>query len=87
MKSVYVDDVLHQKLKNLAREHHQTLIALLNRFAQEGIERMEKNRRRPRSAGQDLVGMFGRRGHQEREIEQGYAESRYQGGGERDGRF
>lgn len=87
MKSVYVDDALHQKLKRLAGEHGQTLIALLNRFVQDGVERMEKGRRHPQPAGQDPVGMFGARGHREVEIEKAYGDSRYQNLGERDDRF
>lgn len=87
MKSVYVDDILHQKLKRLARESEQTLISLLNRFVQEGIERMEKNRHRPRLAARDPVGMFGTGDRKEIEIEKEYGDSRYQGAGERDDRF
>lgn len=87
MKSVYVDDTLHQRLKRLAHENRQTLISLLNRFVQEGIERTEKSRRRPRLAVRDPVGMFGTRGRREREIEQAYGANRYQGAGEGDDRF
>lgn len=42
MKSVYVDDTLHRKLKRLAQESQQTLRSLLNRLVQEGIQQMEK---------------------------------------------
>jgi hypothetical protein len=87
MKSVYVDDTLHQKLKRLAHEHGQTLISLLNRFVQEGIERTEQSRRRLRSAVRDPVGMFGTGSQREREIEQAYGANRYEGVGERDDRF
>jgi len=87
MKSVYVDDTLHQKLKELAHENGQTLISLLNRFVQEGIKRTEQNRRHPRPAVQDPVGMFGIRGRREIEIEQTYEAKRYQGAGEGDDRF
>jgi hypothetical protein len=87
MKSVYVDDILHQKLKRLAHEHGQTLISLLNRFVQEGIERTEQGRRRPRPAVRDPVGMFGTGSQREREIEQAYGANRYQGLEERDDRF
>mgnify|MGYP001491850300 CR=1 FL=1 len=41
MKSVYVDDVRHHKLKKLAMENQQTLISLLNRLVQEGVKRIE----------------------------------------------
>lgn len=87
MKSVYVNDTLHQKLKKLAQENGQTLIALLNRLVQEGIEQMEKNRCRPRPAVRDPVGMFGTGGRKEIEIEEAYGSSRYQGVGEGDDRF
>ena len=87
MKSVYVDDTLHQKLKRLAHEHGQTLISLLNRFVQEGLERAERSRRRPRPAGRDPVGMFGTESRKEREIEQAYGAHRYQSVEERDDRF
>jgi hypothetical protein len=87
MKSVYVDDTLHQKLKRLAHEHGQTLISLLNRFVQEGIERTEQSRRRPQPAVRDPVGMFGIRGRREIEVERAYGANRYQDAGERDDRF
>jgi hypothetical protein len=87
MKSVYVDDVLHQKLKSLAVEKQQTLMALLNRLVQEGIERLEKTRRRPRAAVRDPVGMFGTKSQKKIEIEKKYGDDRYQGIGEEDDRF
>jgi hypothetical protein len=87
MKSVYVDDVLHQKLKRLAHEHGQTLISLLNRLVREGIERTERGRRRLRPAVRDPIGMFGTQSRREREVEQAYGDSRYQGAAERDDRF
>ena len=87
MKSVYVDETLHKKLKRLAHERGQTLISLLNRLVQEGIERTERGRRRLRPTVRDPVGMFGTRGRKERAIEQAYGDNRYQGAGERDGRF
>ena len=37
MKSVYVDDILHQKLKRLARENGQTLLALLHHPVQDPV--------------------------------------------------
>ena len=87
MKSVYVDDVLHQKLKRLARENGQTLLALLHRLVQEGIERMEHNRSQPRPPVQDPVGMFGVASRRVPEIENAYGGERYQGVGEGDERF
>jgi hypothetical protein len=87
MKSVYVDDILHRKLKKLAQENGQTLLSLLNTFVQEGIERMEKNRYHPRLPVLDPVGMFGTADKQQKDIETTYGEDRYQGVGEADGRF
>jgi len=87
MKSVYVDDVLHQKLKRLAVEKQQTLLALLNQLIQEGIERLEKTRRRPRVGTRDPVGMFGTKSQKKVEIEKEYGANRYQGAGEEDERF
>jgi len=87
MKSVYVDDVLHQKLKRLAVEKQQTLMALLNRLVQEGIARLEKTRRRPQTAARDPVGMFGTKRQKKVEIEKAYGDSRYQGIGEEGDRF
>lgn len=59
MKSVYVDDTLHRKLKRLAQENRQTLLSLLNRLVREGIEQMEKKKRVARTTGRDPIGMFG----------------------------
>ena len=87
MKSVYVDDVLHQKLKKLAQENGQTLLSLLNRLVQEGIERMETNRYHPRAQTPDPVGMFGTPIRRQEEIETAYGSDRYQGVGEADDRF
>ena len=90
MKSVYVDDTLHRKLKRLAQENRQTLLALLNRLVQEGIEQMEKKKLGARTTGRDPIGMFGvGRKSKKRAVavEDVYAESRYQGAGARDGRF
>jgi hypothetical protein len=87
MKSVYVDDVLHQKLKRLAVEKQQTLLTLLNQLVQEGIERLEKTRRRPRGGARDPVGLFGTKSQKKVEIEKEYSASRYQGVGEEDDRF
>lgn len=87
MKSVYVDDALHQKLKKLARENGQTLLSLLNRLVQEGIERMEKNRNHSRPSTPDPVGMFGTTSRRVEEIETAYGSDRYQGVGEGDDRF
>jgi hypothetical protein len=87
MKSVYVDDVLHQKLKRLAVEKQQTLLALLNQLVQEGIERLEKTRRRPRGGARDPVGMFGTTSKKKIEIEKRYGDNRYQGVGEESERF
>ena len=42
MKSVYVDDVRHHKLKKLVVENQRTLVSLLNRLVQEGVRRIEK---------------------------------------------
>jgi hypothetical protein len=79
MKSVYVDDVLHQKLKRLAVEKQQTLLALLNQLVREGIERLEKTRRHPRGGARDPVGMFGEKSKKKVEIEKRYGANRYQG--------
>lgn len=90
MKSVYVDDTLHRKLKRLAQENQQTLLSLLNRLVREGIEQMEKKKLGMRTTGRDPIGMFGvgRKGKKRVvEVEDASAESRYQGVGERDGRF
>lgn len=87
MKSVYVDDAIHQKLKQLAQENGQTLLSLLNRLVQEGIERMEKNRYHARTRTPDPVGMFGTAGRQQEEIETAYGSDRYQGVGEADERL
>ena len=91
MKSVYVDDALHRKLKHLAQENQQTLLSLLNRLVREGIEHMEKKRLSVRVTGQDPIGMFGggqKRKKKERvDVEEAFAESRYQGVGERDDGF
>ena len=90
MKSVYVDDALHRKLKRLAQENQQTLLSLLNRFVREGIAQMEKKRLSSRTTDRDPIGMFGagRNGKKRAlAVEDAYAESRYQGVGERDGRF
>jgi hypothetical protein len=87
MKSVYVDDILHQKLKRLARENGQTLLALLHHIVQEGIERMEHNRSQPHPPMQDPVGMFGVGSCRLPEIDNAYGGERYQGVGEADERF
>lgn len=90
MKSVYVDDTLHRKLKRLAQENRQTLLSLLNRLVREGIEQMEKKKRGARTTGRDPIGMFGVDTGGKRRVvavEDSYAESRYQGAGARDGRF
>ena len=87
MKSVYVDDALHQKLKQLALENEQTILSLLNRLVQEGIERMEQNRYHPSSPTPDPVGMFGITSRRAEEIETTYGSERYQGVGEADDRF
>ena len=90
MKSVYVDDALHRKLKRLAQENQQTLLSLLNRLVQDGIEQMEKKKLSARATGREPIGMFGvdRKGKKRVvEVEDASSESRYQGVGERDGRF
>ena len=91
MKSVYVDDTLHYKLKRLSHENGQTLISLLNRLLREGIEGMEQGQHpQPQSIQHDLVGMFGQKidkPESKVEIEQTYAAMRYQGLGEDDDRF
>ena len=90
MKSVYVDDALHRKLKRLAQENRQTLLSLLNRLVREGIEQMEKKKLGARATGRDPIGMFGvDRGGKRRvvAVEDAYAEDRYQGVGARGGRF
>lgn len=90
MKSVYVDDVLHHKLKKLALENQQTLISLLNRLVREGVKRIEKRRKRPRETSRDPVGMFGldsARGGKEVDVENAYGQGRYQGVEDHDGRF
>ena len=90
MKSVYVDDALHRKLKRLAQENQQTLLSLLNRLVREGVEQMEKKKLSARSTGRDPSGIFGMvRNTKKRAVavEDAYAESRYQGVGEHDGRF
>lgn len=90
MKSVYVDDTLHRKLKRLAQENQQTLRSLLNRLVQEGIQQMEKKKLGTRATGRDPIGMFGvgRNGKKRAiAVEDTYAEGRYQGVGTRDGRF
>ena len=90
MKSVYVDDTLHRKLKRLAQENQQTLLSLLNRLVREGIEQMEKKKLGARTTGRDPIGMFGVGGNGKKRavaVEGTYAEDRYQGAGARDGRF
>ncbi len=90
MKSVYVDDALHRKLKRLAQENQQTLLSLLNRLVQDGIEQMERKKRSARATGRDPIGMFGvdRNGKKRAvAVEDAYAEGRYQGVGAREGRF
>ena len=90
MKSVYVADALHRKLKRLAQENQQTLLSLLNRLVQDGIEQMEKKKLSARATGRDPIGMFGVNRNDKKRgvaIEDAYAESRYQGAGARDGRF
>ena len=90
MKSVYVDDALHRKLKRLAQENQQTLRSLLNRLVREGVEQMEKKKLSAQSTGRDPIGIFGMvRNTKKRAVavEDAYAESRYQGVGKRDGRF
>ena len=57
MKSVYVDDALHRKLKRLAQENQQTLLSLLNRLVREGIEQMEQKKLSARTIGRDPIGM------------------------------
>lgn len=86
MKSVYVDDTLHFKLKQLAHQNGQTLMAFLNRIVREGIERLEQSQPPSELLEQDPVGMFGRVDRQI-EIEQAYSRSRYQELGEEDERF
>ena len=90
MKSVYVDDTLHRKLKRLAQENQQTLLSLLNRLVREGIEQMEKKKLGAWTTGRDPIGMFGADKNGKKRavaVEDAYAESRYQGAGARDGRF
>jgi hypothetical protein len=87
MKSVYVDNILHQKLKKLAQENGQTLVSLLNRLIREGIERIEKHRYHPQLPLQDPVGMFGTESRREIDIEETYGDNRYQGVGESGERF
>ena len=90
MKSVYVDDALHRKLKRLAQENQQTLLSLLDRFVRDGIEQIEKKRISTQATSREPIGMFGvdRKGKKRVvEVEDASAESRYQGVGERDGRF
>lgn len=87
MKSVYVDDAIHRKLKKLAQENGQTLLSLLHRLVEEGIERMEKDRYHPQAPTPDPVGMFGTTSRRVQEIETVYGEERYQCVGERDDRF
>ena len=90
MKSVYVDDALHRKLKRLAQENQQTLLSLLNRLVREGIEQMEKKKLGARTTGRDPIGMFGVGKRSKKRVvavEDSYAESRYQGAEARDGRF
>ena len=87
MKSVYVDDALHRKLKKLAQENGQTLPSLLQRLVQEGIERMEKDRYHPQASTLDPVGMFGTTSQRAQEIETVYGDDRYQGVWERDDCF
>ncbi len=81
--------VIH-KLKKLAMENQQTLISLLNSPVQEGVKRIEKQRRRPRETSRHGVGMFGldsARGGKEADVETVYGQSRYQGVEDNDGRF
>ena len=89
MKSVHVDDIVHQKLKRLATERQQTLMTLLNQLLQEGLKRLEKlqDYPSPPTTSQDPVGMFGIGSRQQIEIEKLYSSDRYEGIGEEDGRF
>lgn len=87
MKSVYIDDALHQKLKRVAVENRQTLLSLLNRLVKDGLERLEEDPHHQRPSGQDPIGMFGTNTHKEIDIEEAYGEQRYQRTEKRDGRF